>query len=123
MTLTQHSTDHETALAGGFDIVEAGRWVRPDNASIVRSDIAPRYRATRDYGPTPWVAFYTMREAVEWIGPTGIEEAEPTCDICDRSQDDSPAGFAIDWNPETGNHATCEELAEERYAYQRDNGL
>lgn len=66
-------SDHATALAGGFDIIEAGRWVRPDNASIVRSDISPRYRATRDYGPEPWASFYTMREAVEWIGPTRRE--------------------------------------------------
>jgi hypothetical protein len=66
-------TDHETALAAGFDIVSPGRWVRPDSAEVRRDTIPgePRYTARRpgrvDYRHS--VLFYTMREAVEWIGP------------------------------------------------------
>lgn len=33
-----------------------------------------------------------------------IEEKEPRCDIC--GEPDGPG--APDWNPETGNHSTCE---------------
>lgn len=36
-------------------------------------------------------------------------DPEPTCDVCGRHMEDSPAGFAdADWNGETGNHETCE---------------
>lgn len=71
----RYGTDHETALAGGFDIVAPGIWVRPDNAAIYRDQ--DRYGFKRFY--PAYIAiraddrrsrFYTMTEAVEWIGGT-----------------------------------------------------
>ena len=74
-------TDHETALAGGFDIVAPGYWVRPDNASITRLQ-PPLFAMAHGRRYVAWCdnpeafqgraagSFYTMREAVEWIGPT-----------------------------------------------------
>ena len=38
MTTYTYSADHETALAGGFDIVAIGAWVRPDSAAIGRHE-------------------------------------------------------------------------------------
>jgi len=71
MITATYSTDHETALAAGFDIVSPGRWVRPDSAAIWRSfPESPHhqyYLARRS--SYVWAPFYTMREAVEWIGP------------------------------------------------------
>jgi len=66
MTLTQ-SADHETALAAGFDIVGAGRWVRPDRAELWRTTGRVLYIGRRSDGRDE--RFYTMAEAVEWIGP------------------------------------------------------
>lgn len=73
MTLTVHSADHERALAAGFDILEGGpitRWARPDSAQIERiyheDHGCPPYRASVNGRQ---VRVYTMREAVEWIGP------------------------------------------------------
>lgn len=71
MTLTR-TTDHETALAAGFDIVRPGEWVRPDNAALSRYN--GRYIAHRDVSwGTKAAAFYTMAEAVAWVGATGAE--------------------------------------------------
>ena len=113
MTLTA-STDHETALAGGFDIVRPGYWVRPDNAEVRRDFQYPDPRRVTTSGAPHFLtgiqpgrdrgyfarradgdgaAFYTMREAVEWIGPV---DHDCTC-------------------------PDCMERAEERYAYARDN--
>lgn len=107
MTLTR-TTDHETALAAGFDIVAPGYWVRPDSAQISR--IRPEYAVgmlgrpyiARKGDPLPVVgqeaaSFYTMREAVAWIGPIELEDHDDcTC-------------------------TECMERAEERFAYARDN--
>jgi hypothetical protein len=51
--------------------------------------------------------------AVAFIIKASDEESEPTCDICARREDDSPNRLSIeaDWNPETGNHESCESLA------------
>lgn len=100
MTTTTRLSDHETALAGGFDIVEAGHWVRPDGAEIRRQipaqplepawakpvTAAPAIYWTRHphplaFGGTAKAHFYTMREAVEWIGPLeghSNPEGDPT---------------------------------------------
>lgn len=53
----------------------------------------------------------TLVAGVLYDTETG-EEAEPRCELCGRLEADSPAGFDdVDWNPETGNHATCEAAA------------
>ena len=40
------------------------------------------------------------------------EQPYPRCDICDRPQGESPFSNRddqpADWNPDTGNHLTCE---------------
>ena len=94
MTLTR-TTDHETALAGGFDIVRPGYWVRPDSAEVWRwtgrIGKVSEYHARTSAGAL--ARFWTMREAVEWIGPV---DHDCTC-------------------------PDCLERAEERYAYARDN--
>ena len=52
-------------------------------------------------------------------------EIIPQCDICGRAQDDSPyimpkmRAFEADWNPETGNHLTCEQFMNETKAIQK----
>lgn len=39
------------------------------------------------------------------------EDYVPRCDYCGRRFDDSPSPFAdADWNGETGNHETCEQM-------------
>jgi hypothetical protein len=75
MTLTA-TRDHDRALAAGFDILEGGpvtRWARPDSAEVRRVlDIFGggfRYTARRSLDAR-WATFYTMAEAVEWIGGT-----------------------------------------------------
>ena len=44
------------------------------------------------------------------------ETGTPCCDICGRAEGDSPNVLRddqpADWNPETGNHLTCEPLAQ-----------
>lgn len=48
------------------------------------------------------------------------EEIEPRCEICGRLQGDSPNTFSyeVDWNPETGNHWTCEDLANSPHQHE-----
>ena len=85
MTLSTYSHDIETARAGGFDIVEPGYWVRPDNATI-RKVLRRRGDGWQRFYP-PFIAirpddmrarFYTLTEAVEWIGGTPVTVAYAT---------------------------------------------
>ena len=51
-------------------------------------------------------------EVAPGISVPSLNVATPVCDICGRAQGDSPNVLRddqpADWNPETGNHRTCD---------------
>ena len=112
-----YNTDAQLELCFGPSVgrvvAEMRRAVRDYDAENRRIDaeVSARFKST--YPEHAHLVDEAEQRLGDLIEVSGLpEDVEPTCDVCGRRVDDSPAGFAdADWNGETGCHETCEDGA------------